>query len=905
MAHEDEVEVGFGADISELQEKLNEALESLTKRFEGLTDTFGKVGKAFEALTAVVGGVEAFEKAIEVTTELIDVTRGFMEVTGDAAAEAQAIITGMEEAGGSAETYESALHKLEIRLQNNTAAFDRYHVAYKDANGELLSTDEVMRNVVERLSELQVGSNRNKGAFELLGRGAGDLGVLIRGLSANTEEIAEKQAALGLVIDDSTIKMRDDYRKAIVGVHEVFDALLNQIGQTVMPLLTDLAEWFSARGPEAVGVMIDAVTVFGDVFSTLWQGATVIVESFEGVLADLQQFLLWMFAVDGDTITGMQLFANMLKVIEVGFEGLKEVVGVVVNSILYGIDLTIDSFKVLGGVMHKIATGEANELNHAMQEFQNDASNGQEALNKIFDDTAEKVAKILELTNGKKETIDFGKGDSWDKGGKAPKTPVPGVNEARLAVTRAEEQAIADIKKEYLKEDEDDLKRAYDQGVLTTAQYYDRLTQLQQESIDASIAAKEAESAATMAAMPKAKNEEEMLKLKAKELQLEGQIMILQAQRAQAGAKNDGLMLDAQQKTNDALDQQAIVAAKGKADNEIAIEQNAITTMASMRQISSKQTIQLQMQEEDKSFAISLDALNKQKALIRGNQDDQIKARAVLDGQIEAAEQAHQLKLTQLSRQADLDRQQFSIQASQSLENNFETFFEGFDKGVQGMRANIINLGKNIESTFVKLIAQNFVQKLFGPGDSVFGPLIANITKMVTTWIFGQAKMTASSGTASTTRIGQTTAEASATAAAQTAAVAGQQALGVASVLSNAAVYAVAAMASVAEIPVYGWAMAPGVGAEAYATGLAYLPSAAQGWWQVPDDTLANIHKDEMVMPAPLAQGMRDVIEGGGPSGGGGGQLVLQGTHMGGGFFMAHQNELMAAFNSAQKKRRG
>jgi hypothetical protein len=99
-----------------------------------------------------------------------------------------------------------------------------------------------------------------------------------------------------------------------------------------------------------------------------------------------------------------------------------------------------------------------------------------------------------------------------------------------------------------------------------------------------------------------------------------------------------------------------------------------------------------------------------------------------------------------------------------------------------------------------------------------------------------------------------------------------QKTTGVSEATGAAAVYAVNAMASAAAIPVYGWAMAPGVGAEAYSSGLAMaaMASAAGGWDQVPSDQVAQIHKNEMVMSAPLATGIRDMVANQGSGGGGG-----------------------------------
>jgi hypothetical protein len=65
-------------------------------------------------------------------------------------------------------------------------------------------------------------------------------------------------------------------------------------------------------------------------------------------------------------------------------------------------------------------------------------------------------------------------------------------------------------------------------------------------------------------------------------------------------------------------------------------------------------------------------------------------------------------------------------------------------------------------------------------------------------------------------------------------------------------------------------------GAAAYAIGAGFagmagaaMPSAAGGWERVPSDTLAMVHKDEQILPASYAEGLRGLVAGGGKGGGG------------------------------------
>jgi hypothetical protein len=90
----------------------------------------------------------------------------------------------------------------------------------------------------------------------------------------------------------------------------------------------------------------------------------------------------------------------------------------------------------------------------------------------------------------------------------------------------------------------------------------------------------------------------------------------------------------------------------------------------------------------------------------------------------------------------------------------------------------------------------------------------------------------------------------------------------------NAMSAATGAYSATAGIPVIGPVQAPIAAGEAYTAviGLQGLASAAGGWGQVPNDTLAMIHKDEMVMPANLASSIRGMAQG---KGSGGGSMAL------------------------------
>ena len=89
--------------------------------------------------------------------------------------------------------------------------------------------------------------------------------------------------------------------------------------------------------------------------------------------------------------------------------------------------------------------------------------------------------------------------------------------------------------------------------------------------------------------------------------------------------------------------------------------------------------------------------------------------------------------------------------------------------------------------------------------------------------------------------------------------------------VGNANVAAGAAYASTAAIPVVGPALAPAAAASALAATLAFVPGAsAMGGFDIPQglNPITQLHQNEMVLPAHLADPIRDMAARGGDGGG-------------------------------------
>lgn len=148
-------------------------------------------------------------------------------------------------------------------------------------------------------------------------------------------------------------------------------------------------------------------------------------------------------------------------------------------------------------------------------------------------------------------------------------------------------------------------------------------------------------------------------------------------------------------------------------------------------------------------------------------------------------------------------------------------------------------------------------------GESVEQEALASGIRMLTNWVAIQAAKTEAQIAGDQTRV------ASATAAANESGLV-EMASAVKSIAASAWKAAAAVYASVAAIPFVGWIMAPALALAAGATVIGFvrnIASAAGGWDKVPQDQMAMIHKNEMVLPAHLAEGARNTFKRGSSGG--------------------------------------
>lgn len=340
------------------------------------------------------------------------------------------------------------------------------------------------------------------------------------------------------------------------------------------------------------------------------------------------------------------------------------------------------------------------------------------------------------------------------------------------------------------------------------------------------------------------------------------------------------------------------------AKTKIAMKSDTTDTKESLGIISAQQALQekrqileeeyqLQAQHENKMFELKMESLRQQLALL----PVESRERETLNNQIEAAQAEHENALTRLDMQHARDVRRIELQTAAATTAKWRqmvgTITQSMSSAFQGLWTKSIS----------------FKQALFQIGDQIVYKFFDMGMQILTNWIMTQLGMKGAALATDAIITGS-----------KTAATATQTAVGAAAATTevgqHAAVAAAGAYKSTVVIPFIGPVAAPAAAALALAAVLGFgamIASAEGGWGKVPKDgMITELHKDEMVLPAWIANPLRDSVVGPKASSGpmmnrafNTGAVTRQSAMRGGDTFNIHAIDVQSSLQFLMKNKHG
>lgn len=235
------------------------ATEQMSGSFAKVSESFGKINGMMAAFTAVIAGGAAFKAGIDESNKLTMEANKLGKALGITATEAGVLNVAIGDVYADSDTLLAANQKLTKTLGTNEMAFKHLGVATRDSSGNFRSSLDVMLDTNAALLKFKEGVDRNIEGQKIYGKQWGEVQGILKLTTERMEDARKKSEELGLVVGKENVEATASYRAAMNDVGDVLSAVKKSIGDALIPILTDLGNWFSSVGPGAVIAMKGAI----------------------------------------------------------------------------------------------------------------------------------------------------------------------------------------------------------------------------------------------------------------------------------------------------------------------------------------------------------------------------------------------------------------------------------------------------------------------------------------------------------------------------------------------------------------------------------------------------------------------------------------------------------------------
>lgn len=285
MSNDNRAEIVLDGDVSPLRQKLREAGNQL-KQFGSdgeqavgrMTGPLNALQSKFVAIGALLAGGAVFKEAVAQASQFTEESLKLGRALGISASEASILRESLTAGNTSQEEFVGAAKGLSKALINNESGLQAMGLATRDAAGNLRPLNELTLDAIGVLNSYRVGTDRAIAGQTLFGKGFEMTSNLAEMNKQAVADVAQQMRDLGMVTSEETVAAYKAFDDAGDKSALTLSALQNTIGNTLMPVLTKLGEWFSAIGPAAVVVIRGAVGGLVASFWALKNGVTVVWE---------------------------------------------------------------------------------------------------------------------------------------------------------------------------------------------------------------------------------------------------------------------------------------------------------------------------------------------------------------------------------------------------------------------------------------------------------------------------------------------------------------------------------------------------------------------------------------------------------------------------------------------------
>jgi hypothetical protein len=498
------------------------AFDSIKRGLGGLTDTAKSVNGVLANLGVAVSvaGLTAMVKSAIDTGDALD---EMSQRVGVSVETLSVWKPAAEQSGVSGESFEKGLRKLSTTMleaatgsEDAARGFSAVGVEFKNQDGTLRATDQVLLDLAERFKAMPDGAEKTALAVQLFGKSGAELIPFLNQGRDGINELAAEMQALGVQMSSETAAQAGNFNDALDKLKLATTSIGNQIIASLLPALNDMAGGMveSAKQGGTLRVILDGVVL---VLKTLALGAATVGKAFVAL---------------GEAIgAGVAAAVEALKG---NTDGAKAIIADLKGNLVKRLD-ELASFRD--------SLFDPKPIEVKAPKIQADP----ELLQRL---TKPKAVKPAQDTTG-----------------------------AQTTLMKAQLDAEFALLKDGLSRQQTALDAALEDRLVSVRDYYTQKTALEQREVDAEIARKQQELARSQQVAATGKSENDRLRAKAEVAKAEADLITLNNRRTDIEQANARKAAQAERELADALAQAReelaqITGTATDADRQVAIERS-------------------------------------------------------------------------------------------------------------------------------------------------------------------------------------------------------------------------------------------------------------------------------------------------------------------------------------------
>lgn len=247
---------GLGANFGRAMAKLRDDLGRVRKAGSDLNGSLtdlasaagtaaGRITKAGAAISSAAAGFLLF---VRFGTQLADVQNKAAQAAGLPIEAFGRLSFAADQSGVSADQLRTGLAILNRTLgaaaDGNDAAAEKFRqlgVTIKGANGELRPTEEIIKDIADRIGALPDGAEKSALAIGLFGEAGAKLIPLLNGTSTGIEELGAQAERLGIVFTKEQAVVAEAMNDALSALNRARQGVQSQLALLFAPTITEAA----------------------------------------------------------------------------------------------------------------------------------------------------------------------------------------------------------------------------------------------------------------------------------------------------------------------------------------------------------------------------------------------------------------------------------------------------------------------------------------------------------------------------------------------------------------------------------------------------------------------------------------------------------------------------------------